>query len=111
MSVSRLLIRIIAIINIQWFIIDLWYSQTYPEERFLRWAHMIDASTIWLVASTYALPVLLIVDAVVSIRVSGAGATKGCWVRRHANILIDGALVLGWTGIALYIATHLVAWL
>ena len=63
----------------------------------LRWAHLGYADFYWLLVSTAALSLLVVAEAVIAWRASGVPRGQAGWLRRHADVLIDATLVLGWT--------------
>ena len=71
----------------------------------------MDADLYWTLGSTAALPLLLVAEVIMSRRERRAQRGADGWGRRHAGLLVDGALVLGWL-VFLYIevVTH-IAWL
>ena len=101
-----LLIRVVAGFNIVLLLPSFWYSGGLLQMRFLRWAHLMDADLYWTIGSTAVLPLLLIAEVFMSRRERRVDSRELGRSRRQTNLLIDAALVFGWTLFLALVAAH-----
>lgn len=111
LSLVRSWLRGLAGFNFAWGLISAFSRTGLAYERFAVWARLGDFDVYFVLATTAALPILLVVEIVLHARRSSIAHAGQSWPRRHADLLVDAGLVFGWL-VFLYVevATH-IAWL